>query len=368
MNVTLVVDSLGPRLSGIGRYTWELAQRLPQQQGIDSVQYCSNGRVIDDLEALVRGGQHSARLPRPRWLTRRLRRRRLKSTLASTLVHGTNYFLPREAATGIITVHDLSVLRYPETHPVERVQAFERDFRSSLERSAHIITDTQTVRGEVIATLGVGPDRVSAIPLGVGSEFRPRPPAEISPTLAGWGLAPGGYGLCVSALEPRKRIPELLRAWSRLPASERSATPLVLVGGEGWLNEAIHRQIADAVEAGWLRHLGFVDDAALPLLYAGARLFAYPSVYEGFGLPPVEAMASGVPVLVANRSCLPEVCGEAAAYVDPDDDSAFTAAIEHALDDSGWREAARQAGLQRAAELSWEACAARTAAVYARMN
>jgi alpha-1,3-rhamnosyl/mannosyltransferase len=182
--------------------------------------------------------------------------------------------------------------------------------------------------------------------------------------LAELGLQPGSYALCVSTLEPRKKIAELIGAWSRLAAADREATPLVLAGAKGWLNETLHHSIREAAAEGWLKHLGFVPESALAALYAGARLFLYPSIYEGFGLPPLEAMASGTPVLVADRSCLPEVCGDAAGYVDPDDTEAFTAAIDSALTDSQWRESAREKGLRRASMFRWQSCVARTAELY----
>ena len=371
MRVTLLVDALTPRLSGIGRYTWELSRRLPHQEGIDRLDFYSNGRFVEDVASLVDGEAAAPRKPWPSWLARRINRNRLRierNRLRSSLVHGPNYFLPSEVESGIITVHDLSVLRFPETHPPERVTSFERHFEQSLRRAAHVITDTETVRSEIVEQLGISADRVTAIALGVGSEFRPRAADEIQPGLSDWGLQAGAYVLCVSTLEPRKKIAELLRAWGDLPRPVRDRTPLVLAGGEGWLNAALHEQIERASAAGWLKHLGFVPESRLPALYAGAALFVYPSIYEGFGLPPVEAMASGVPVVVANRSCLPEVCGDAPAYVDPDDGGEFTTALAKALEDDAWRARARRLGLERAGSFTWDDCAAKTAALYRRQQ
>src|SRR5206468_12439963 len=127
-------------------------------------------------------------------------------------------------------------------------------------------------------------------------------------------------------------------------------------------------QIDDAAAEGWLVHLGYVAEEDLPALYAGAALFIYPSIYEGFGLPPIEAMASGVPVVVANRSCLPEVCGDAVRYVDPDDDNDFLTAIEESLFNSDWRKQAIDRGLKRAAGYTWGRCVRDTVAVYNFVN
>lgn len=355
--VTLWVDALEPQPGGIGRYTWELCKGLPAR-GIGMLFFGRN-RLLDDPGVLLRGEP----LPLPRG---RLRNWWDKRALTSSLVHGPNYFLPSFAETGVVTIHDLSVFRFPETHPAARVAAFEREFHRSLSRAAHVITDTETVRGELIETFGVPAERVTAIALGVDAAFRPLPEAVLAPDLTSWGLEAGRYGLCVSTIEPRKKISELLAAWRRLPRSLRDLYPLVLCGGAGWRNEQLRREIDEGVAEGWLRYLGFVGESLLPPLYAGARLFVYPSIYEGFGLPPVEAMASGVPVVVSGRSCLPEVCGDSARYIDPDDDDAFLAALEQGLTDEVWRAGAVQRGLDRASQLTWAACIDRTAAVYRR--
>lgn len=361
MRVTLCVDALQPQLTGIGRYTWELCKRLPAQDEVSFLQFYRGDEMVahpDDF--LVEGGNGSVGRRSPRWF-RRLRTRR---ALRSSVVHGPNYFLPSHADTGVITVHDLSVFRHPETHPRARVEAFERLFQSSLSRASHVITDTETVRRELIDTLSLSPKIVSAIPLGVEPSYRARAADELAPQLRKWGLEPGRYGISVAALEPRKKTAELVLAWSRLPHEVRDRFPLVLAGAPGWSNESLHEKIAAAQSEGWLKHLGYVPEEALPQLYSGARLFVYPSIYEGFGLPPLEAMASGTPVIVANRSCLPEVCGDAGFYVDPDDLDGFTNAIHNGLLDEAWHSGAVRRGLRRAQLYSWDRCVKETVTVY----
>jgi alpha-1,3-rhamnosyl/mannosyltransferase len=137
-----------------------------------------------------------------------------------------------------------------------------------------------------------------------------------------------------------------------------------LAGGAGWLNDDLHLAIRSGSAEGWLHHIGFVSEDDLPILYAGAGLFIYPSIYEGFGLPPLEAMASGVPVIVAARSCLPEVCGPAALYVDPDDEVAFLAALTQGLEDEPWRAQTVTSGLDRAASFTWKRCVEGTVEAY----
>jgi alpha-1,3-rhamnosyl/mannosyltransferase len=363
VRVTLGVDALSPSLSGIGRYTWELCKGLDAHHGIGDLRFYRQNGLIDRPEQLLRHDN----LLRHSKLIRRWQAWRTRQQLRSSLFHGPNYFLPPAAERGVITVHDLSVLLYPETHPVERVRAFEAAFLPSIERAAHIITDTETVRAELLEHLSVAPERVTAIHLGVDESFSPKPERASSADLQYWELVHGSYGLCVSTLEPRKKIAELIAAWSRLPEAVRSRFPLVLAGGAGWRNEAISSAIERGRVEGWLRYLGFVDETQLTGLYSGARLFVYPSIYEGFGLPPLEALASGVPVLVADRSCLPEVCGPAARYLDPDDQASFTAAIHEGLEDLQWQVDARQSGPARAAQFRWQHCVDRTVDVYAQV-
>lgn len=362
MKVTLSVDALTPQPGGIGRYTWRLCQGLATHPDIEELHFVAQGRSVVDPASLVRGEA----IRRGGLFRRKLETARTRRLLARTLVHGPNYFLPANAETGVITVHDLSVFRFPETHPAERVRAFEREFTSSLRRAAHIITDTETVRRELIAGFGVAETKVSAVWLGVDPTFRPRTSTENAAALSALDLVPDGYALCVSTLEPRKRIAELISAWRLLPTDVRNRYPLVLAGGSGWRNDELRSLIVSAAAEGWLRPLGFVDEALLPALYAGARLFTYPSIYEGFGLPPLEAMASGVPVVVSNQSCMPEVCGDGASYVTPEDVTGFSAQLEQCLVDEQWRASAIKNGLMRARLFDWNRCIEGTVLAYRR--
>lgn len=356
--VTLWIDALEPNPGGIGRYTWELAKGLAARGDL-SASFYGRGRVIADPGQLLRGEKLGRR--------GRLRAWRDRRTLRNSLVHGPNYFLPAFAESGVITVHDLSVFRFPETHPADRVAAFEREFDHSLSRAAHVITDTETVRRELVTDFGVDPAMVSSVPLGVDPGFRPMAADALLPGLKQWGLHPGRYGLCVSTLEPRKRISELIAAWRGLAPSLRESHPLVLCGGAGWRNEALRGEVERGVSEGWLKHLGFVDESVLPQLYAGAALFVYPSIYEGFGLPPVEAMASGIPQMVSRHSCLPEVCGDAPFYFDPDDAGAFRSGIEQCLTEDSWRRSSAARGIERARLYSWDRCINATVGIYQRV-
>lgn len=363
----LSVDALAPVLTGIGRYAWELTSRLPQHSSVRDVKYYRQGQWVEDPERLLRPplpvtgrGRKKWRIRTPKWL----KEQALHWNCRGRIFHGPNYFLPSCADIGIATVHDLSVFKFPETHPMERLQHFEREFKASLKRAAHLITDTEATRQEVIEYLAWPAENITAVPLGVSPCFAPKPALELAPCLHQYGLTPGGYALCVSTLEPRKKIGSLLKAYERLPRQLREQYPLILAGGAGWLSDELHQEIDRLSAQGWLRYLGFVPERDLPALYAGARTFIYPSIYEGFGLPVLEAMASGVPVVTSNRSSLPEVTQGAARLVDPDDMDALRISIETALCDDLWRERARSLGLQVAQGYSWEQCTQRTVDVY----
>lgn len=373
MKVVLAVDALTPPLSGIGRYTWELASRLALDSSIDQLHFYRNGYWIRNPSALLdpslsAAGPHAYKQLAPRWSSvKSLRWIGGVIRCKGAIFHGPNYFLPPCTDRGAITVHDLSIFKFPETHPVERIRQFEKHFSLSIQRADHLITDTQTTREEVIRFLGWPEDRVTAVHLGVSERFRPQEFCQTEPILTRYGLQYAGYALCVSTLEPRKRIDRLLDAYSLLPAQIRDRFPLILIGARGWLNEDLHLKITAGTRAGWLKYLGFVPEEDLPIIFAGARLFIYPSIYEGFGLPVAEAMASGVPVVTSKFSCLPEVTQGAAMLIDPDDIEDFCTIIHRGLDDDEWRAKANSAGLSIAKSYRWSRCIKDTVLVYRKI-
>jgi alpha-1,3-rhamnosyl/mannosyltransferase len=225
-----------------------------------------------------------------------------------------------------------------------------------------VITDSQAVRTEVINTLGLPPEKVVAVPLAAGSDFHPRKGAELKPLLDRWDLVPGSYLLFTGALEPRKNLVRLLEAVAVLRARRRDGPPLVLAGPPGWRNREIRERIEAA--AGSARYLGHVSREDLAALVAGCAAFVMPSLYEGFGLPVLEAMASGVPVVTSRGGALEEVAADAAVLIDPLDRDAIAAGIEKVLEDSALRETLVQKGFARAAQFTWERTARETLAVY----
>lgn len=387
MKLILAVDAIFPPLTGIGRYAYELAIRLPQTEDLEELRYlgmwgwagtvssssepgtgaASNAQAPVSNQAVARFRRHMATKP---WAVEvydsvsEVWRRRLLKSGSGAVYHSPNYFLAAYDGPSVATVHDLSIHRFPETHPAARRRYFDLAFERSLHRADHVITDAESVRQELIADYGVAAERITAIPLGVAPEFRPHGSSELAPVLARHGLAQGGYLLSVGTLEPRKRLEQLITAFVALPHALRTQFPLVLIGASGWLNDRIQPLLERGQAQGWLRYLGYVPQQDLPALYAGARAFTMVSIYEGFGLPILEAMASGVPVLTSDRSSMPEVAAGAALLTDPNDVAAIQAQLHHLLEDDDWRAQAVARGLARASELTWERCVEQTAAVY----
>lgn len=375
MKVVLSVDPVKYPLTGIGRYTYELGRGL-QREKLASLQFLRGYQLTAAMPAL-HDAQPMAGMPAwktwaqqnrlavaaYRQLNPWLKARALKGS-EDHIFHGPNYYLPPFGGRSVVTVHDLSPYVWPQGHPPERVRFMRAEIELSLQRAAAIITDTRHTRLEVARHFGWPLERVYAVPLAHGPEFCPRPPEALAPALATMGLQPGAYVLFTGTVEPRKNLDTLLNAYRSLPPALRRRWPLVIAGYRGWASDSLHQSLQTAQEQGWLRYLGYVPHATLPLLMAGARLFVYPSHYEGFGLPVLEAMASGVPVVCSNASTLPEVAGPAAAYHPPLDADALRTLIQAGLEDATWHAKARAAGLAQAARYSWEKCTRETMAVY----
>jgi glycosyltransferase involved in cell wall biosynthesis len=277
-------------------------------------------------------------------------------------------FLPlRFHGPTVITAHDLSWIRYPETHPSERVRIMNRLFPRSLERANHVITDAEYIRLEIINEFGIAPEHVTAVPLGARPIFRARDESECREVLNTRGLSYRSFILCVGTLEPRKNLEFMIRAYAALPSAFREKHPLVLVGMMGWLTSTIESTMSPLVDAGQVRPLGFASDLDLAALYASAMVLVYPSLYEGFGLPPLEAMACGTPVIVSNRTTLPEVVGSAGELIEPTDTARLTVLLERLADDpKHWQDRATSC-LRQAAQFSWQRCAKETVAIYQKV-
>lgn len=266
----------------------------------------------------------------------------------------------------VLTIHDLHYLHYPQFMTAASRRYYNTQIAWAVQRADHILVSSESTRRDLSALLDVPEDKMTLHALGVDAAFQPLPAAALDAVRARYGL-PQTYLLFVGTFEPRKNIPGLLEALARLHADRADVPPLVLAGRRGWLYDDIFAR-AEALRIDehliWLENVPWHD---LPALYNGAALLALPSHYEGFGLTALEAMACGTPPVVADRSSLPEVVGEAGLLVDPDDPASIADALARLLDDSALHARLRAAGLARARTYTWRATAETVLAVYRRV-
>jgi alpha-1,3-rhamnosyl/mannosyltransferase len=279
------------------------------------------------------------------------------------LYHEPNFLpLPGDTPT-VVTLHDLSVVLHPQWHPAERVAFYERQFQRGLDRCVHVLAVSEFTRQEVIRHLGLPPQRVTRTYNGIRAGLRPLPEIEVELARTRLGLPPR-YLLYVGTIEPRKNVLTLLRAYCSLPESFRRVYPLVLAGGWGWhVGEVAKYLDAEARHRGVL-HLGYVPDEDLPWLYNGARALVYPSLYEGFGLPPVEMLACGGAVLASTAGAVAETVGGQAHLIEPLDLDGWRRALWRICADDDWWQELRTGAVEAARPYSWERCASETLRVY----
>ncbi len=278
------------------------------------------------------------------------------------------YWAPplRPTLPTLVTIHDLIPLLLPDYRRRPSVRAYTELVRRASPAAAAILTDSEHSAGDIRRHLDVDPERVHAIPLGIADRFRPQASSDCEGFRERAEL-PSRFGLYLGGFDRRKNLITLLRAW--VDVHRATGLPLVLAGKLPPPSDPLHPRPLDlARRAGLLPdvlHLpGFIPDADLPLLYASAALFAFPSSYEGFGLPPLEAMACGTPVVAADATSLPEVVGEAGILAAPDDPAAWTEACRRILEDPGLATRLSEAGIAQAARFPWSSTAQRTRDVY----
>ncbi|MCX7681151.1 MAG: glycosyltransferase family 4 protein [Anaerolineae bacterium] len=280
------------------------------------------------------------------------------------LLHTTDFIPPAFGyRRSVITVHDLTFLHYPQFITAQSYAYYNRQIAWAVRRADHILADSFATREDLVTLLGVAPEKITVVPLAADRAFRPLPEEEVAPVVARYRLQPG-YLLTVGTLEPRKNLPGLLRAYRLLLDEEVTDAPLVVIGGRGWLYQDIFACVQELRLTGQVHFLHAVPDTDLPALYNAAMLLTTPSFYEGFGLPALEAMACGTPVVVSDRSSLPEVVGEAGLLVNPEDVEGIAGALARVLTDEMLRRRMRELGLAQAARFSWESTARLTLGVY----
>lgn len=325
----------------------DLLDRVDQAPGSPGKQHLRSALAAVPGLARLRGLLVGRRLDR----VAEAMRRRLG---APVLYHEINTIARPFAGVTVVTVNDLSFRADPHLHPPARVAWMERRLPATLRQARRFVAISPFTKREMVARLGIAPERIDVVQLGLSADFHPVAAEAAAPVLARHGLADRSYVLAVSTLEPRKNFDRLLAAHTLLLPALRQRFPLVIAGGRGWGRTLEDATTAPHLADGTLRLPGFIPDADLVPLYARAAVCAYPSLYEGFGLPALEAMACGTPLITSNGSALDETAGDAALKVDPLDTPAIATALRRVLEDEGLAVDLRARGPVHARDFTWQ--------------
>lgn len=361
MRIGLEVTAAVRQGAGIGRYVRELlkAIALLDSENHYRLFYASPSPLPIPLPALP--ANFTARhLPFPDiWLARLWHRAQLPIpvdliTGPLDLYHAPDFTLPPVRARSVLTVHDLSFVRDPESAAPGLRAYLNQVVPRSVQRADHIIAVSESTKRDLIELYQTPESKITVLYEGVDPIFKPTPNPAIR-TKYDLGSAP--YIFSISTVQPRKNYQRLIQAFAALPTEFN----LVIAGGPGWLYDSIYAAADQPNVRGRVKFIGFVPDDDLPALYTEAAAFAYPSLYEGFGLPLLEALACGTPTLTSNVSCLPEVAGGAAVLVDPYDVDAIAAGLKQTL---AQRDHLRPIGFARAAQFKWNEIASQLLTLY----
>jgi len=384
MRVLLNGMAMLGRLTGVGQYAWRLADALHQLPAVEAVDVFEGRRIVPWLQ-FHSGAQSRERVDRYErlkvWVRehapfcRNLVSRCRAASFARhtrgprwTVYHEPNYIPQRFAGATVTTVCDMSYLRCPEYLPQDRLHWLRQRLETSVRHAQAVIAISEFTRDELLDLFpGLDPAKLHVTPLGVDFDrFAGTPDDEDVNIVRARHRLPSQFILYLGTLEPRKNLQGLVTAFSRLPLSLQREFPLVLAGMGGW-KQHYFRPALDALRRrGLLHEIGYVADAELPGLLRAAAVFCFPSIYEGFGLPPLEAAAAGTPVVASHSSSLPEVLGNAAVYVDPLSADSIAGGLRKVLEQPSVQHELRVAGRARAREYTWRRCAERTVAAYER--
>lgn len=359
---------------GIGRYTRELLGALLRLESRYQFQIfagrpAAEAQIAADLPQVAHARIRHIPLS-PRWLYRLWYRLRLPVpvqlfTGSIGLFHSPDFVLPPVygAIPTLLTVHDLSFEYYPETFTVSLVNYLKRVVPWSVRRASHILADSQATKRDLVRLYQTPEEKITVLYSGVDERFQPvKSDDDLQDLRSRYELGDAPYIFTVSTLQPRKNHMMLIRAFRSVVSDIEHN--LVIAGGKGWLYDEMSVEIERLNLGDRVRFTGFVQDEDLPGLYRAASCFVFPSLYEGFGLPILEAMACGTPVIASDASSLPEVSGEAALQLSPSDENAWAAALLRLLTDENLQQRLIQAGLERASRFSWHNAARQLLGIY----
>ncbi len=374
MRIGIDVTSAITQGGGIGRYTRELVRALiALDTGNEYRFFSAKQPPILPVPDPIPAAPHVQYRPAPvdeRWLYRLWYRLRLPLpvqwvTGQLDLFHSPDFVLPPVSGgiPTLLTVHDLSFVHSPETFPAQLVSYLNRVVPWSVGRATHILADSLATKQDLIDVWQVPTEKVSVLYCGVNAMFRPITNVDqLTAVRRKYNLSKKNYILCVGTVQPRKNYQMLIRAFT--PLANKVPHHLVISGGKGWLYDEMMAEVARQDLMDRVHFIGFVDDADLPALYSAATLFAMPSLYEGFGLPLLEAMACGVPVLSSNVSSLPEVVGETAVQLSPYDQQPWSQTLLDLLANPHARQQMITEGFRQIRQFTWEQSASQLLQIY----
>jgi alpha-1,3-rhamnosyl/mannosyltransferase len=397
-NMRLVMggEALTGVLTGIGQYTYHLAELIGRIGDYQDYKFLIHGqlrasaptlascrqrmddqksgeagrgyiRTVDQLRSSAAKSQLLVKLYQR--LVPLLEKRTLSQYGAKDIYHSPNYMLPKFPGSSVVTIHDLSTYRFPEHHPKARVGFVNNHIERALAGADHIIAVSNTVRDEIIERFHYPEERVTTTYEGANEAFRPLTKADFDNTGAALSLSFKGYFLFVSSIEPRKNLDRLLDAYLAYRAAEGdNALPLIVSGMPGWNSSRTHERLKQLEDQCIVRYLGYVAQNLLPTLIGGARALLYPSLYEGFGLPVIEAMSCGTAVMTSRHTSMSEIAGGSALLICPHDTDSMQSAMHSLATNELLLASLEEKGLSRSSAFSWERCASETVEVYRSLS
>lgn len=391
MNIVIGATTMFGPLTGVGHYTLQLTRALMQQEDIESLQLLVHGRlrpasaalpVIQQFEAPagVISPAHKAS-----WTYNYRRLLAKNASLATlyastmqivaasslrrldrnTLFHATDFRLPRFKGRKVASILDLSTLNMPQCHPPARVRAINRQIQHAIQHADHIITLTDFVKHEIQGRFDVPDERITTIYLAADETYRPVSEAEFSACVTGSRLQYKRYLLALGTIEPRKNLRRLLDAYELYYSRHGSSSlPLVVAGYRGWQSDDIHRRLRQLEERGLIYYLGYVPQSELPTLVAGACALVFPSLYEGFGLPVIEAFQAGTPVITSANTAMAEIARGAALLAAADDHEQLAQRMYELSSNPTLAAQLSNRGREVSRQYSWSRCVAATMQLY----
>jgi glycosyltransferase involved in cell wall biosynthesis len=358
MRITIDYTAAVRQRAGVGRYTRNLVSALAETDRENEYRLFTAGDRMPAGEWPANFSVRTTRAP-ARLLTAGWHKLHLPVPVeqfagSSDIFHSPDFTLPPlRSARGVVTIHDLSFLKLPEHADPGLREYLTARTPDAARRAARILADSENTRQDIIELLDVAPEKVSVVYAGVEPRFRPvRDPVQLQAVRDRYQL-PELFVLFVGTIEPRKNLRRLIAAYAEMRHQTGLPHSLILSGGKGWLSDDIYEEVKREGLEEDVKFPGFVDDADLPALYTLADLFVFPSLYEGFGLPPLEAMACGTPVIASRNSSLPEALGAAPLYIEAEDTDGLADAMARVLGDATLRVRLADLGRAQATRFTW---------------